>query len=560
MDSRADDIAPQRVTRDAALVMAVAVLVLLSVVAWYDNVHRATTNGLWRSMEVRLFVDEVPNRRTTPGNMLYLPAIGALVSMLPEQLGPVWRRMAFVNAMFGALVLALTYAIALRLFQSRGAALFTCLSMLSSAFFLLLSTINEDIMPGYAWFVAALTCLVLPQQRDRLVLFIGAQCVALSFLFHSSLQPPTVGAFVLGILASTRPLAEGVRRTALFVGSLIPVSMISAVISGLPWWRGLWSGKGLDTGWVGLLPAKFVFMWGGIAQAVAGGRNIGSVEDVLARATGMAVTWVVLAIVAAAASFLWYRQRSRSSWQLAGVILASTFLLGEAMNLYIQPQDPQMQLQPMTWFAFACGAVYWSLDGLRGWTKPVARGALVVAVCLLLVGNLRVYAADRHADSTAIVNIARLEEMAPRADTVFLMHGFEGLATWLSATWGVGDVWPERAATQPDDVPFDVRDANFKPIYVAGEATAFPGRSPLEASDDIVRLVERALDAGYAVVATDIWGASVDQWVASFSTVSGPDMPIAIRRALHDRFTATEIGHLPRWGRFYHLARRPPGV
>jgi hypothetical protein len=37
--------------------------------------------------------------------------------------------------------------------------------------------------------------------------------------------------------------------------------------------------------------------------------------------------------------------------------------------------------------------------------------------------------------------------------------------------------------------------------------TVFPTRSPEDAARDVVRLVSRAVDEGFTVVATDIWAA-----------------------------------------------------
>ena len=147
------------------LIVVVASIALFSIIFFYDNVHRATTNGLWKSIDVTPWVERSPTRWTDGDNMLYYPVVAALIRLLPaDTFGAVWQRMAFVNALFGAAVLALTYAIALRLFASRLTAVFASAAQLAMAFFLLLSTINEDIMPGYVWFVAAVACVVLPRQ------------------------------------------------------------------------------------------------------------------------------------------------------------------------------------------------------------------------------------------------------------------------------------------------------------------------------------------------------------------------------------------------------------
>jgi hypothetical protein len=52
------------------------------------------------------------------------------------------------------------------------------------------------------------------------------------------------------------------------------------------------------------------------------------------------------------------RNWSRPEWRFASVGFVASFVITEVMNLYIQPQDPQMQLQPMVWLPFAVGAVF----------------------------------------------------------------------------------------------------------------------------------------------------------------------------------------------------------
>src|SRR5690348_16376765 len=119
------------------LVFVIAAPLLCLLIAYYDNVHRATTNGLWKSIQMQPWVLHLPvGRDADPGNLLYFPVLGKLLRVMPESVfGPVWRRMAFFNAGCGAGVLSLTYLIALQLFRSRSTALFAVLAQLLTAFF-----------------------------------------------------------------------------------------------------------------------------------------------------------------------------------------------------------------------------------------------------------------------------------------------------------------------------------------------------------------------------------------------------------------------------------------
>jgi hypothetical protein len=228
--------------------------------------------------------------------------------------------------------------------------------------------------------------------------------------------------------------------------------------------------------------------------------------------------------------------------------LSSVFVLGEAMNLYIQPQDPQMQIQPMTWFPFAAACVYWAVGRLSSGTAAV-RSGLAAAAAALAVVNVQAHTPSRHADSIALRNIAILESLAPPKNTVFLLHGFEGMCTWLTTMWGAGAT---DAPVFPTEGP-----ARFNAIFVASQATVTPDRTPQVSAREVVWLVDQALDEGFDVVAGDIWSAPEAHWVDWFSTISGPDKPRAIRAALHERYSATPIGEVPGWTRLYRLRRKP---
>jgi hypothetical protein len=536
------------------LIVLVATVVLFGVIRYYDDVHRATTNGLWKSLDVTLWVEGSPERFTEGSNVLYYPVIGALVRALPSTFGTVWQRMAYVNALLGAVVLALTYAIALRLFRSRATALVACLAQLAMGFFLLLTTINEDIMPGYLWFVAAVACAVLPRRLGAWAVVLTAQCVALAWLFHSSLQLPAIGAFVAGIAAWAGDVRQAAWRVVLFVEALVPLPLVSAWIFELPWRDSFWSGKGLGTGWGGFAANKIVFLWGGMGQAVAGGQNLGSVAELVAYPQ---VVWSSLTTIAIATLFIvWlragWRQRTLPEWRLAVAVLGVVFVLGEAMNLYVQPQDPQMQIQPMTWFPLAVACMY---CGIGFWNMPSAarRTGVVTALALLMAANIRAHADSRHADSRALASIRTIESLVPRHRTMFLVQGFEGLCTWLTVGWGRGAGWPGsfEGPTPPRPV-----GGGFNGIYITNELVYFPDRTPADAAENIVKLVDHALDEGFEVVASDIWSLPESAWVESFSTVSDPDRPRAIRAALHERYAGTLIGTVPSWTGLYRLERK----
>jgi hypothetical protein len=526
---------------------------LFGVIAFYDNVHRATTNGLSKSLYVVPWVAGAPDRWTDGDNMLYYPVVGALVRALPESaFGAVWQRMAFVNALFGAAVLAMTYLIALRLFRSRATAFFACACQLAMAFFLLLSTINEDIMPGYAFFVAAVACAVCARRVTPRVTVLAAQCVALSWLFHSTLRLPGIAAFLLGIAVTEETWRRRLASAALFLAALVPLPVLSALSFELPWHAGLWSSKGLGTAWGGFSINKIAFMWGGIAQSVAGGQNLSSLDQIVSGPLRISIALTMLVVTVGFAVWLVevWRRRAAPEWRMAGAVLTGAFVFGETMNLYIQPQDPQMQIQPMTWFPFAVACLYALTARLDRWTV-IGRTVLATLAAALFASNLEAYAGSRHADSAAPGSARALEALAPPERTMFLLQGFEGMSTWLMVLWGWGSQWP----------PVDGRAVGtraFHGIYITTEIIVYPSHQPSEAADTIVLLVDAARERGFDVVATDIWAAPEETWVSSFATISGPEKPLAIRAALQAKYSGTAIGRIPGWGTMYRIVPKAP--
>jgi hypothetical protein len=96
----------------------------------------------------------------------------------------------------------------------------------------------------------------------------------------------------------------------------------------------------------------------------------------------------------------------------------------------------------------------------------------------------------------------------------------------------------------------------FNVIFVANQATVTPDRTADEAAQEVVRVVDHALEAGFDVVAADIWSTPEEGWVDAFATISGPEKPRAIRAALYERFTGTPMGEVHGWTRLYRITRK----
>jgi len=134
------------------LVFALSLVFLCSLIAWLQNVHIITNNGMYKAIQGEPWIADPGGARLDPSNYLYFP-LYALLCRLLDALGIArgipWKQFAYLNAFFASVGVAFVYAFVHRLTRSTLAAAFAAVFHLGSGFVLLLAVINEDIMPGY---------------------------------------------------------------------------------------------------------------------------------------------------------------------------------------------------------------------------------------------------------------------------------------------------------------------------------------------------------------------------------------------------------------------------
>ncbi len=130
-------------------ILAASLLIFLQI--YLQNVHIATTNGLWKSIIVRQWIAHPSWSLIDDANALYFP-VQMLSCELLERLGifsdQIWRQLAVLNGLFGGLGAAAVYVFTLRWLNSRATAILATALYGGSGFYVLLSVIDEDIMPG----------------------------------------------------------------------------------------------------------------------------------------------------------------------------------------------------------------------------------------------------------------------------------------------------------------------------------------------------------------------------------------------------------------------------
>ena len=79
--------------------------------------------------------------------------------------------------------------------------------------------------------------------------------------------------------------------------------------------------------------------------------------------------------------------------------------------------------------------------------------------------------------------------------------------------------------------------------------------SPEELADDLQHQIEKVMDLGYDVVASDIWSWDLPRLESSLSTVANKEKSEAIYRMLHSKFTGTPAFSDPVAGQFFNIRR-----
>jgi hypothetical protein len=534
--------------------------VLLGLIVWLDNVHIATLNGMYKSIQLEAWIHTPANARLDPSNYIYFPVYGALCRFL-DWIG-VFRdlaskQIAVLNAGAAGLALAAIYVLVRDLTGRRDAALLACLLHLGSGFFLLLAVINEDIMPGYALVLWAMVLAAMRFDRPGPVAVIAVGILfTLGWLFEWRLVFPTLPALLAALALADIAPKQRLAMAALLLVTMLAVAGLTALCwdghtgaMGLP--EIIWTGKGVASAWAGFSSGKLELLALGVGQYLIGARNVPVPTDDL---TIRLETWIAIGLQASAMLYaivtLWQRWGDRRIRATLAVFLG-TFFAGEFMNAYSQPQDPQMQINVMGWLP-----VVWGL-ALANSLLPDRRNigrllALLVLSALPLAYNVRQLSKERGGDTATQTIVAGIDDRIDLSRTVFLYWGFEPITGWQY--FYDGRRWDGLAGlgTAPDP------RRQVKWITVMRNLLAHPGQSGAENAAALKRDIDWALDNGYHVVAGQFWEWSAEQLGRSLVSVSGQASGPAIHAMLHDDFTAKQLFNQPGAGSYYLLSRAAP--
>jgi hypothetical protein len=539
------------------LTFVLSVLFLCGLIAWLQNVHIITNNGMYKSIEAEPWIADPGTARLDPSNYLYFPLYSLLargLDALGILRGMTWKQFAYFNALWASLATTVVYAFMHRLTASAQAAALAACFHLGCGYVLLLAVINEDIMPGYALVLSAMALAGLWFARPTVarVAIVGA-LFTLGWLVEWRLIFPTLPALLMALAVSEGSWSSRLQR----IGVLLLAIVASAGIVELLW-EGhngavglhdlLWTGKGVSTGWAGLSWDKAWMMLSGVGNyfLIVGGW----VDPLSARRAALPLLLSVvlqMAILAACLVVLWPR-RSEPRLRIAAIVFLGTLAAGQVFNLYSQPQDPQMQINVMPWLAVAWGLL---LAVLLPRSRIVA-SALAVLSVLPLAWNIGALASFRGGDTRALAAMQALERQFPPERTVFVYWGFEPISTWQYALWSHTWDWDGKVAI----APAPSADPRFKWIALDAGAIRHPDWTPQQNADALARDVDQALDRGYRVVISDVWTWPRDELAGQLGALSAANRADAIYTLLHENYVATRVFSDPMAGTYYELRRR----
>lgn len=558
----------------AIMVILVAFAILLSFQLYVDNVFIVTTNGLWKSILVRKWADNPDLVNLDLANLFYYPAYGQLTRLLDAIgvfAGLTWKQMAVLNAAFAAIILGCIYYWISSIFKSRLIGLLTVLFYLGSGHFLMLSVINEDIMPSYFFVLVAMMLASVwfgAATAPRIIAV--ALIVSIGWLFEWRLLFPVVPPMLLALWVSSRDWKQSFAWCLEFILGLCILPLIItigvAILSNLNFaaatsffGRLFWVGKGIGTGWAGFSLTKLHLAWVGIAESLIGGRCVQSADWI----NYLANIWEVfagtlLALLLAGVSIRYVWQRRRDASTLAHfIIFGGTFIGGEIFNLYSQPQDPQMQLTVMPWIIPAWGVLMtlWLAPGNRILQKVPStfNNGLIPVISVFvfslfpMANTVPVIVGYRGGNTQYLEVLTRLEQKFDSSKTVFLYLGFDALIPWQFANWSA--TWPDVDHLPPAPAS----NPKFKWISITDGMINYPGWTPQQQATELRRKIDLALSLGYRIVTNSLWLFPEKKWTEITGTISRPETPLAIRRMLLQTYHADEVYVDPVEGSFFEI-------
>jgi hypothetical protein len=541
---------------DMAAIALLSFLFLVTFIVLFDNTQAVTSNGVFKALTIKQWLNDPAGATLDRANYLYYPLMAVLCRAL--DLVGVWpgdprHQLAIINAFFAAVCLCIVYSLALHLTGNRAVAWATAVFHLAGAFFFNLAISNEDILPAYTLLLGsmALACVWFINPTWKQVAIVSV-AFTLAWLVEWRLLFPTLPGLLLALALGPGSLPRRAGRIGFFLAVMIGFTKVAILLWGPqngnvgPVADLLWTGKGVDSGWAGFAVAKWTLLWVGIAEYLVGGGNLGDLAYLHQLLPEMRWSTLLIGILAVTTLLVVWRRREELQIRMVVAIFGTTFVAGEIMNLYSQPQDPQMQINVMPWLTAGMAL---TLAWLTRW-RPLIPAAIVVTMSLaLLFYNVARIWPMRGADSLWSNALVRLEQHADPTRTVLLVHGFEQMVSEMFYAWDGDWTYFAKLGPAPSAKP------KAKLLTLANSLVHTPDGTGEKLADDLKTQIHRAMDLGYDVIINNIWLLSPEQFISSLSTVAGSAKAVSLHRMLHESFDASPVYDDPAAGPYFLLRR-----
>jgi hypothetical protein len=540
---------------DGPLIGLICLVIGVGLILWLDNVHLETTNGLWKSMDVDAWKANHRTAELRAPNYLYYPAmalLGNLLDGLGIFAGKTWKQLALINAAFAAIAVMIVHHLVRRLTGRRDLAAIAAIFQIGCGFFLVLAITNEDIMPSFTFMLGAMSAasLTFGAPTWRQVIGVGLLFTA-GMLGEWRLLFPVLPPLLLALALSDGPALKRAGRILVLLLTVVGTCLLvvnrteghpGAV--GLP--DVLWTGKGINSGWSGFSIDKLWLLGAGMGEYWWGGRNFtwaGDLPNWMSEwLTSLAIQAALLALFLV---FLW-QQRADRRWRATAIVFLGTFVAGEVMNAYSQPQDPQMQINVMPWLALA-----WAIALAGRLRRPAAVLAAAMLGAAPLVYNVWAHAPQRGRDGRMQAAVAELERLSDPARTVFVYSGFEATVTWQFLLWG------QRWEGVCDLGPAPLAVPKFKWISLFGSSVWHPEWTPAHHAEALSKQLQCAVDKGYRLIAGPIWAGSAEHLAEKMITLGGAKTAYAMHEVMRRDFDSRIILETSEEGPYSLLTPRP---
>ena len=427
---------------DLGIIFLSSLVGLLCLLHWLDNTQAITSNGVFKAITVRKWVNDFVQTPLDPSNYNYYPLVAALcylLDLLGVLTGDPRRQLAIINCLFAALSLCIVYLLTHSLTRRRDIAWVAVAFHLSGAFFINLSISNEDIIPSYTFLLGSMALAsvwFVNPTTGRIVLV--SLLFTLAWLFEWRLMFPTLPALLAALLLAPGTAWTRFRRILLFLAV-----MVGGAETAMQLWGPhegnvgtvldlLWTGKAVGSGWGGFSTLKLAFLWIGITEYLLGGANLTDLSQLGRLYIEVGFATLIISGVAIGSLLVIWRSSGSLNVRVAATVFGITFLAGEIFNLYSQPQDPQMQINVMIWLTIGWAAIAWAAASKYG---PAVPKVAIAVSTLILSYNIYRVAPARGAGSQWRDALERIETHTDPTRTVFLVHGFEQFTSETFYEW-----------------------------------------------------------------------------------------------------------------------------